>query len=170
MSLAWVWSQYQGVLPEAGVLSPQPQNTLQPTAWIWSQYRGVQGETSQTRFTEDDEISLAWVWSAFKGVTPADETRHISGALEGSSSLSTQTAQVDAGAAAAPSAATPILFYLGLIALSALFALLSKIDYSEPSLLHLARNSHNASCAEAPDAKLSAILYVQKLAESVNCN
>lgn len=170
MSLAWVWSQYQGVLSETGVTLPHPQNTPQPTAWIWSQYRGVQGETSLALPLAEDDISLAWVWRAFKGVTTDHDATHPHGTPELSSSASSETAQLKAGAISPPSAVTSLLFYLGLIALSALFSLLSKIDYPTSSLSHSASRSHDASCAKAPDAQLPAILYVQKLAERVDCD
>ncbi len=170
MSLAWVWSQYQGVLSETGVTLPHPQTTPQPTAWIWSQYRGVQGETSLALPLAEDDISLAWVWRAFKGVTTDHDATHPHGTPELSSSASSETAQLKAGAISPPSAVTSLLFYLGLIALSALFSLLSKIDYPTSSLSHSASRSHDASCAKAPDAQLPAILYVQKLAERVDCD
>ncbi len=170
MSLAWVWSQYQGVLSETGVTLPHPQNTPQPTAWIWSQYRGVQGETSLALPVEEDDISLAWVWCAFKGVTTDHDATHPHGTPKLSSSAPSETAQLKAGAISPPSAVTSLLFYLGLIALSALFSLLSKIDYPTSSLSHSASRGHDASCAKAPDAQLPAILYVQKLAERVDCD
>ena len=170
MSLAWVWSQYQGVLSETGVTLLHPQNTPQPTAWIWSQYRGVQGESSLALPVEEDDISLAWVWRAFKGVTTDHDATHPHGTPELSSSASSETAQLKAGAISPPSAVTSLLFYLGLIALSALFSLLSKIDYPTSSLSHSASRGHDASCATAPDDQLPAILYVQKLAERVDCD
>ncbi|NBS35291.1 MAG: hypothetical protein EBS82_05550 [Methylocystaceae bacterium] len=170
MSLAWVWSQYKGVLSETGVTSPHPQNTPQQAAWIWSHYRGVQAETSPTPPVVDDEISLAWVWCAFKGVTTAYDATRTPETPKLSSPAAIESAPLEAGAVSTPSGASSLLFYLGLIALSVLFSLLSKIDYPTPSLPHSASKSHDASCASAPDANLSAILYVQKLAERVDCD
>ena len=170
MSLAWVWSQYQGVLSETGTPLPHPQNTLQPTAWIWSEYRGTQGETSLALPVGEDDISLAWVWGTFKGFTTDHDATHTPGAPELSASPSIETAQLKAGAISPPSAVTSFLFYLGLIALSALFSLLSKIDYPTSSLSHSASRGYDASCEKAPDANLSAILYVQKLADRIDCD
>lgn len=170
MSSAWVWSQYKGDFSEIGVTSPHPQNTSQQAAWIWSEYRGVKEATSQTPSVGEDEFSLAWVWCVFKGVTTAYDATHAPGAPELSSSPSTQSSPLEAGAISTPFKATSLLFYLALIALSVLFSLLSKIDYPTPSLSHSTSKGHDASCASTPDANLSAVLYVQKLAERIDCD
>lgn len=170
MSLAWVWSQYKACLSETDDLKTHPENISQPTAWIWSQYRGVQGETSQTLPILADEISLAWVWSVFKGVNIAYDDSNVTGAPKLSSSPSIDAAHLEINATSTPSVVTSLLFYLGLIALSFLFSLFSKIDYPTSSLSHSASKSHDALCALAPNPDLAAILYVQKLAETLNCD